>query len=330
MPKVSIIIPVYNVEQYLAECLDSVIGQTLRDIEIICVDDGSTDRSPEILDEYAKKDSRMTVIHKENGGFSSARNAAFPCIKGEYTLFVDSDDWIEPNLCEKTVTIADQEQADMTCFLYHNSQHHQYDKLILQGKGEQYSLQNWFFTPMVWLRLWRSDFILKNNLRFSEISKCFSEDNIFNFVAFSFEPQLAFVPERLYYYRQNPNGTIQTKKDKVILNTVIYFDEYVKQLKQACKYQGKWKNIFLQMKLRKMCGYYFTISKKYKTQMLEAIRKNIGQDERDFLASNNNDLPWYITNFYSALDGSQIAQVICIFANILRRAKTAIQSMKLF
>jgi hypothetical protein len=99
---------------------------------------------------------------------------------------------------------------------------------------------------------------------------------------------------------------------------VIYFDEYVKQLQQASKYQGKWKNIFLQMKLRKMRGYYFTISKKYKPQMLDAIRKNIGQDERDFLSSNDNDLPWYITNFYSTLDGSRIAQVICVFANILR------------
>lgn len=113
---------------------------------------------------------------------------------------------------------------------------------------------------------------------------------------------------------------MQTKKDQLLLNTVIYFDEYVKQLQQLDKYQGKWKNIFLQMKLHKMCGYYFTISKKHKLRMLEAIHKNIGQDERNFLAGNN-DLPWYVINFYNALDGSQIAQVKCMFANILRSIK---------
>jgi glycosyltransferase involved in cell wall biosynthesis len=326
MPKVSIIIPVYNVEKYLRECLDSVVNQTLRDIEIICVNDGSPDRSPQILEEYASRDSRITVIHKENGGLSSARNAALPYIKSEYTLFVDSDDWIEPDLCEKTVTVADQEKADMTCFLYYNSQHYKYDKLILQGKGEQYSLNDWFYTPMVWLRLWRSDFILKNNLKFSEVSKCFSEDNIFNFVAFSCEPKLAFIPKRLYSYRQNPSGTMQTAKDKLLLNNIIYFDEYVKQLQHLNKYQGEWKNIFLQMKLYKMYGYYFTISKKYKLQMLEAIRKNLGQDEHDFLMINN-DLPWHVTDFYAALYGSRIAHVKCMFANILRSMKRILLKM---
>ena len=93
--KVSVIIPVYNVEKYLCKCLDSVVNQTLRDIEIICVDDGSTDSSWEILKEYAQRDDRIKLIHKENGGLSSARNVAMQVAKGDYIGFIDSDDWID-------------------------------------------------------------------------------------------------------------------------------------------------------------------------------------------------------------------------------------------
>jgi glycosyltransferase involved in cell wall biosynthesis len=95
MPKVSIVIPVYNVEKYLRQCLDSVVNQTLKDIEIICVNDGSTDNSLQILEEYANKDDRIKIINKDNGGLSSARNAGLEIATGVYIGFVDSDDYIE-------------------------------------------------------------------------------------------------------------------------------------------------------------------------------------------------------------------------------------------
>ena len=100
MPKVSIVIPTYNVEQYLKECLDSVINQTLKDIEIICVDDGSTDNSGKILDEYAAKDSRIKVIHKENGGYGKAMNVGIDNATGEYIGIVEPDDYIEFDMYE--------------------------------------------------------------------------------------------------------------------------------------------------------------------------------------------------------------------------------------
>ena len=99
--KVSIIVPVYNVASYLSKCLDSCINQTLYDIEIICVDDGSTDNSGELLDEYKAVDSRIQVIHKENGGLSSARNYGLDHANGDYIAFVDADDWIEENTFER-------------------------------------------------------------------------------------------------------------------------------------------------------------------------------------------------------------------------------------
>lgn len=104
-PLVSIIVPVYKVEKYLRRCLDSIVGQTLADIEIICVDDGSPDACPQILDEYAAADSRIKVIHKQNGGLSSARNAGMEVSTAPYIGFVDSDDWIEPETFECAVKI---------------------------------------------------------------------------------------------------------------------------------------------------------------------------------------------------------------------------------
>lgn len=94
-PKISIIVPVYNVEKYLRRCLDSILAQTFADFECICVDDGSPDGSGKVLDEYAEKDSRFVVIHKDNGGVSSARNAGLDVVHGEWIAFVDSDDWVE-------------------------------------------------------------------------------------------------------------------------------------------------------------------------------------------------------------------------------------------
>lgn len=99
-PLVSVVVPVYNVSSYLEQCLDSVVNQTYKNLEIILVDDGSTDDSGAICDRYAEKDSRIQVIHKENGGLSSARNVGLERITGEWALFIDSDDWIELNTLE--------------------------------------------------------------------------------------------------------------------------------------------------------------------------------------------------------------------------------------
>ena len=100
MSKISVIVPVYNVEKFIKRCLDSIINQTMRDLEIILVNDGSTDNSGKICDEYAQLDNRITVIHKENGGLSSARNTGLDVATGEWIAFVDSDDYIEKNMYE--------------------------------------------------------------------------------------------------------------------------------------------------------------------------------------------------------------------------------------
>ena len=119
MSKVSIVVPIYNVEKYLEQCIDSIINQTLKDIEIILVDDGSPDNCPQICDDYAKKDSRIKVVHKKNGGLSSARNAGIEVATGDYIGFVDSDDYIELDMYEKMYSIAIENNVDFVMSDYY-------------------------------------------------------------------------------------------------------------------------------------------------------------------------------------------------------------------
>lgn len=112
---ISVIVPVYNVEQYLPRCVDSILAQTYRNLEVILVDDGTKDASDKICDAYAARDARIRVIHKENGGLSSARNAGIDIARGEYLGFVDSDDWIEPEMYETMLRMALEEDVKLVC-----------------------------------------------------------------------------------------------------------------------------------------------------------------------------------------------------------------------
>lgn len=121
MPKVSIIIPVYNAREYIGRCLDSLLGQTLTEWEAICVDDGSIDSSPWILDDYASKDSRIKVITQANAGVSAARNTALGAVSGDFVCFVDSDDFLHPQTLELACSFALKENADLVAYTYDRS-----------------------------------------------------------------------------------------------------------------------------------------------------------------------------------------------------------------
>lgn len=120
--KISVIVPVYKAEKYLHRCVDSILAQTFTDFEVLLIDDGSPDRSGEICDEYAQKDSRVRVFHKENGGVSSARQCGIDNAQGEYTIHADPDDWVEPNMLEELYAKAKEDDADMViCDFYVNN-----------------------------------------------------------------------------------------------------------------------------------------------------------------------------------------------------------------
>lgn len=130
MPEVSVIVPVYNVEQYLCRCIDSILAQTFCDIEVILIDDGSKDTSGSICDRYAKKDSRVTVIHKENEGVSVARNCGLAIAKGKYIMFCDSDDYVETTWVEKLHYVINSNDVSIAICLWNNIQN---DKCVQRG-----------------------------------------------------------------------------------------------------------------------------------------------------------------------------------------------------
>lgn len=131
MPKISVIVPIYNSEKFLKRCVESILAQTFNDIEVILVNDGSTDNSPSICEDYAKKDKRIVVINKPNGGLSSARNAGLDIAAGEYIGYVDSDDYIAPEMYGKLLAACESESADVAeCGLYVVNEN---DDVILQS-----------------------------------------------------------------------------------------------------------------------------------------------------------------------------------------------------
>lgn len=170
MTKVSIIIPVYNAEEYLERCLDSVVNQTLEDIEIICVNDCSTDNSIEILNEYAKKDSRIKVIDcKSNGGESKARNIGLDNATGEYLAFVDNDDTVDLNFYEKLYILAKNNNLDIAKgnsneFDYNNElKNNSYNEIIEKNNNDKF-----FFVTHWWTAIYKKTLINSNNIRFLE------------------------------------------------------------------------------------------------------------------------------------------------------------------
>jgi glycosyltransferase involved in cell wall biosynthesis len=323
MPEVTIIVPVYNVEQYLRQCLDSVVNQTLRDIEIICVNDGSPDGSSQILEEYAANDSRITVIHNENGGLSSARNAAYPYIKGQYTLFVDSDDWIEPDLCEKTVCIANREDADMTLYFFHRQTGRTHDLEDFLNKHPFSLLDKITLLKHMsaWSKLWRSSFLLDNTITFPE--GLYSEDVVAHWKAVILNPKLAVVPEKLYWYRINPSSITEESTRKNLWSIPEVYKQIKDFLINEGKYEGDWKNIYLRQKLQALYSASFGVPHEQRLKMIEVVKGHYGNDECEFL-KYPNDLSWHAKDFYKMLDGSRIATMKNSINHVIRETKRTI------
>lgn len=224
MPLVSVVVPVYNVEEYIHRCVESLINQTLNDLEIILVDDGSPDNCPVICDCLAKKDNRIIVVHKENGGLSSARNAGMKVATGKYIGFVDSDDDVEPDMYEKMVTVAEQYNVDFVMSDYRRIPRNgkSYIK-TLDIEGGLYDREKIIkdifpnlimrecidYGPLlsVWHCIYRRDFLRHNQLTFDEDVK-WSEDNIFSSIlGYCCNSFYYLKGEALYHYYENP-GTI--------------------------------------------------------------------------------------------------------------------------
>ena len=215
-PKVSVIIPVYNVEKYLRQCLDSVVNQTLKDIEIICIDDGSTDNSLNILKEYAQKDNRIKIISKKNGGLSSARNAGLKFATGEFVGFVDSDDYIERETYENAYEIVYKYNVDIVNWGANIiAEDNNYDTQMVKDAQKYHKIKliglfNWSYelynytTVTVWNKIFRLNLIKQYDISFPE--KLLHEDHEFITKYILHSSKVYYINQYYYNYIQRKNS----------------------------------------------------------------------------------------------------------------------------
>lgn len=288
--KVSIIVPIYKAEEFLSHCVDSILKQTEKDFELILVDDGSPDNSGKLCDEYAKRDSRVKVIHQKNSGVSAARNAGIAAATGNYFGFVDSDDWIEPDMFEQLLNEAERTGSDVVmcdATTVYDDGRTQADT-ITQLSGNRI-LQKSDFSPSLLLDMagsaWRC--IYKNDRYSAKLHKYplvfplgvkFSEDRIFNLYAFGQANKIAYIKESFYNRYMNTESAVHRFHED-------YFEAYKKasdSIEQAIRcawdnnseLQEAYLGQLIGGALGAICNYYYrtsTLSAKERKNMVRAL-----------------------------------------------------------
>ncbi len=296
-PIVSIIIPIYNAEKYLNKCLDSLLVQTLLEFEIICVDDGSTDRSLCILNEFAERDDRIIIMHQKNMYAGIARNNGLKIARGKYILFLDADDLFSNNLLFNTVNKAEKTDSEIVIY---NGYIYRDDKndiketpwLIKENcipEKDVFSAEecsDFLFnltTPAPWNKLYRHEFIKKNHLLFQNIKR--ANDLYFTYTAFINARKISILKDKLIYYRiSNPNSLQGTSDETVFdsYNALLKLKLYMILNKSYEKYEKSFGNLCLSN-----CIYTLNaisnekLQKKYFNRLKNDIFENLGIIDRN-------------------------------------------------
>ena len=235
MIAISILVPVYNVERYLNQCLDSILQQTFRDFEVICINDGSTDHSLEIIKSFIAKDKRFKLIDKINTGYGHSMNQGLSQCQGEYISIIESDDYIQPDMLKRLYTVATRNNLDVArCNYYIFSKfskklNNDYIKDILANKVLKPldHIKIFYQPPSIWVNLYKKDFIDKNKIRFLETAGASYQDTSFVFKVYALCKRFMFINEALLYYRIDNNDSSINNKSKAF----CVCDEYQEILK---------------------------------------------------------------------------------------------------
>jgi glycosyltransferase involved in cell wall biosynthesis len=285
--KVSIIIPIYNTEKFLSQCLDSVLNQTLNEIEIICVNDGSTDNSPQILEEYSKKDKRIKIIDRENAGPGAARNTGIGCAKGEYIGFVDSDDWIDASMYEKLYNNAKFHKSDMVmcpielfnesdCKLKHNLSYfalecfdESFDDCVFDYK----KTKDFIFSISVttFNKIYKTEFIKNIDAKFPE--GLIFEDNSFFYQTYLMASKISLIRDFLYFYRVNRPDSIMSSPNKNFFDVIEIENQTIKNFLSLSNTQ-EYKMALINVKIYRVIVRYFEVADIHRKEFFELIKKD--------------------------------------------------------
>lgn len=275
MPKVSIIIPIYNAEEFLKRCLDSILDQTLKDIEVICVNDGSKDNSLQILKEYQKNDDRIIIIDKKNEGVSAARNDGINKSSGEYIAFADADDWLEKNALEEMYNACINQNVDVVRSNYfENESENTVIKLgslvglenqIISSKTENFvdiihnKMYNGELLCYVWVLLIKKEILMKTNLFEKGIPYC--EDLIFYSELISVIDNIYFLDKPTYHYYSNPVSCSKSKEFYIRnMHSLARAYEKISDLVDKDKFDvSKRKEVFIDFNAKKIMWMLFSV-----------------------------------------------------------------------
>jgi glycosyltransferase involved in cell wall biosynthesis len=281
---VSIIVPVYNVEKYLEKCLESIINQTLKNLEIICVNDGSTDNSLQILEDYAKKDQRIKIINKKNRGSGAAKNTGMKNASGEYIGFVDSDDWVDLAMFEKLYDRAKSQKSDMVMcpiYIYDNvNQGSEYDLSYFNldcfnedfDDAFDYTKTKEFFfkisvTPTN--KIYRTKFLHDICAKFPE--GLIFEDNPFFYKTFLNARNVSLIRDFLYFYRVNRSNSVMSKADKKYFD-VVKIQNISRTIFLSDPKFNEFKVDLLNYQIGSIFNRYEQVSEDYKKEFFELIK----------------------------------------------------------
>lgn len=273
-PNVSIIVPVYNVEKFLSECLESLVNQTMPSIEIVCINDGSTDDSLKILKEYAKVDERIVIINKKNSGYGDSMNRGLEKATGEYVGIVEPDDFVELNTFEKMYGVAKEKNADVVkanFFEYSTKKKddtYKSNLFLKKDVGEVIDLRErrhiFYQQPSIWSAIYKRQFLKKNKIRFLPSAGASYQDAGFNFKVFATARRVVFMNESFLHYRQdNPNSSV--KSEGKVYAVKDEYDEVEKYLGE----RGLMKEFGPTLAIVRMGGYIWNMRRLTKKSALE-------------------------------------------------------------
>lgn len=315
--KVSIVIPVYNAEAYLRECLESCINQTLNEIEIICVNDGSTDGSPKILEEYALSDKRVKIIDKENAGYGHSMNIGMDMAKGEYIGIVESDDFVEADMYKLLYDTAKQYDVDLVKgdFYRFIEIDGKYEKRYLKSAYNSYynrvinprdDIEVFRFNMQTWSGVYKTDFLRENNIRHNETPGASFQDNGFYFFTYCSAKRIFYINFPVYNYRfDNPNSSVHNKgKTDMIKREFDYIYENIKgkSLNESALGLYYWKKFKSYLYTVERIAYelkrdfYFEFCREYMSLLNEGVlsEKYFGKDDwRKLLWITENPEEYY-------------------------------------
>lgn len=311
MAKVSIVVPIYNVEKYLRQCLDSIVNQTLKDIEIICVNDGSKDSSTDIINEYVAKDPRVKAIHKENSGYGNSMNRGFDMATGEYIGIVESDDYAELDMFEKLYNCAKENDLD-ACksgfFYYYSVPTDKSTPAPIASKvmcskvfcprddfkslREQIEFYN--IKPTIWSAIYKKDFIRNNNIRFNETPGASFQDASFNFKIWALADRVKLMEDCFLHYRQDNENSSVNSSGKVF----CVCDEYAeieRFLNEHIELKGKLEIVKNALKFNSYMWNYGRLSEEKAHEFLLVASEEFKRDMLNGVCYKEA-YPWYKWN----------------------------------